>query len=69
MPRRKADITVHGGAGLYLFCGETDKGRQWLDEHLNTEPYQHVSGGIAVEGIRCAMPIAEAAIADGLRVA
>lgn len=64
-----SDICVHGGCGMYLFVGQTDAGQAWLESEMDAAGYQWISGGVAVEGISYARPIAAAAMAAGLTVA
>jgi len=64
----RPDIIVEGGAGLYLFSAETDKGRKWLAARAVTAKCQRLGKSLATEDEREARDLADVALADGLDV-
>lgn len=66
-PATQADIEVSYMSGLFLFTPLTADGSAWINRNLAPEPWQWMSGGLAVEH-RCAMDIADGMQADGLTV-
>lgn len=62
------DITIHRLGAIALIVPESPSGDDWCAANLTCEPWQMISGGIAVEP-RCVDSIQRGATDDGLEVA
>lgn len=61
------DIEVNASGSMFLFRPLTDAGRQWIDSHVVSEPWQWHGGALAVD-YRYAWELARLAVEDGLEV-
>lgn len=59
------DITFESHGSIALVRANTDRGREWLDEHV---AFEHWFGGAGVVEPRYASPIIEGATHAGLQV-
>ena len=64
----RPDIIIEHVSSLYLFSGETDQGREWLEHRSEPPGYQRIGRSVAVEDENLARDLADAAIADGLDI-
>jgi hypothetical protein len=68
----RPDIIVEHVSGIFLFSGETERGKEWLANRRGTAPampvFERFARSVAVEDERLARDLADAAIADGLDV-
>jgi hypothetical protein len=62
-----ADLTIYGGGTVFLLSANTDAGREWIAEHISSEPWQQFGPAIAVEH-RYIENIVAGAQSDGLTV-
>lgn len=62
------DVTVSSGRGsICLFVPNSDIALAWVDQHVQLEGWQWLGRGFGVEH-RCAGPLIDGMLADGLRV-
>jgi hypothetical protein len=57
MTKRKPDVQVSGGSGMFFFTPLTNRALRWIDKHVSLEPWQWIGGAFAVEGRECAQPL------------
>ena len=62
----RPDIIVEHVSDLYLFSGETERGREWLESRRRMPVFERIGRSIAIEDKRLARNLADAAIANGL---
>ncbi len=65
---RKPDVRVENEGTIVLVRPLTTEARAWIDENVQTEPWQWFGGGLAVEP-RYAHDLVEGMQADGLTLA
>lgn len=64
----RSDIVVEHVSGTFLFSGETDRGREWLESRRLSPPLTRIGRSVEAPDARPAKDLADAAIADGLDV-
>jgi hypothetical protein len=65
--KQQPDVRVENHGTLFVFQPLTDAGRTWIDEHVESESWQWIGGGLSVEH-RYAEHLATGMQADGLTV-
>lgn len=61
------DLRTRFHGSVVTITPETDRGRQWMEENLATEPWQWLGNSLGVEW-RFADDIITGAVGDGLEV-
>ena len=62
-----ADLVITNEGPVFIFQPLTDKAREWLEEAVESDPYQWLGNSLAVEH-RYAALLAEEAQKDGLTI-
>jgi dTDP-4-dehydrorhamnose reductase len=64
----RPDIVIEHVSGRYVFSGETDQGREWLENRSTAPLCQRIGRSLAVEDDLLAKNLAHSAVADGLDI-
>ena len=63
----ETDIAFEDQGSIVIIRAVSDQGREWVEEHVASEGWQHYGGGIAADA-RMARAVREGAQEDGLEV-
>lgn len=61
------DVSVENHGSIFVFQPRSERGRTWIDEHVEAEDWQWWGGGLVVEP-RYARDLADGMLGDGLEV-
>ncbi len=64
----ESDVLVQSHGSVYLFIWNSENGREFLTQEIETEPWQWLGSNLAVDH-RMAAPLAEHIIESGLTIA
>jgi len=64
----RIDITIQNEGSIFILCGTSDIGRDWIEEHCDNGDYNPFGHGARLVEHRYIGAIVEGAAAAGLRV-